>query len=179
MNIDTIWQNYRASLRGFLASKISNPEDVDDLLQDVLIKIYQNIDSLSSKNKLKAWIFQIANRVIIDFYRKQAGRLEISIEELWHEENEENAHALTRCITPFIQSLPEKQRDLLLATEVYGQSQKEYAEQHKIPYSTLKSRVTKSRQALRERFKQCCKVEMSNQNKRINCTDAGDDCNSC
>ncbi len=169
MNIDTIWKTYQASLRGFLVSKISIQEDADDLLQEILIKTYQNLPSLQSEKKLKAWLFQIAKRTIIDFYRQKATEQIPQANELWYEDNEKNQHELAKCITPFIQSLPDKDRDLLLAIEIYGQSQKEYAEQYGIPYSTLKSRVLKSRQALKALFQQCCQIQREHQDTASDC----------
>jgi len=48
MNIEIIWQKYRSSLLRFLSSKVSNPSDVEDLLQNILIKTHENLGSIKS-----------------------------------------------------------------------------------------------------------------------------------
>ena len=67
MNIEEIWQEYRAAIKRFLHSKVSNEADVEDLLQEILIKTYSNLHTVKEQASIKAWLFQIANHVIIDF----------------------------------------------------------------------------------------------------------------
>lgn len=43
MNAEAIWQEYQMSLKAFLHKNVANPDDVDDLLQDILLKSYQNL----------------------------------------------------------------------------------------------------------------------------------------
>ncbi len=62
---------------------------------------------------------------------------------------------LASCISPFIQALHDAHANLLMAIDINNQSQKQYAEQHGITYSTVKSRVQKSRQLLRQVFDDC------------------------
>lgn len=157
MNIEEVWENYSSSLDRFLHSKVSNAADVEDLQQEILIKTYKNLLTLKEHKSVKAWLFQIANNVIIDFYRKKGRTQELEAEELWFldERNEVRAE-LSECIAPFIQALPKEHADLLEAIDIQGRSQKEYAEELGIGYSTLKSRVQKSRALLREVFDECC-----------------------
>jgi len=107
MNIEEIWSLYRSSLKAFLHSKISSPTDVEDLLQDILIKTYNNIDGLKKAESIKPWLFQIANRTAIDFYRKKGRLSEIGAEDLWYSESEYDVKAdLSHCIEPFLKALP-------------------------------------------------------------------------
>jgi RNA polymerase sigma-70 factor (ECF subfamily) len=177
MNIESIWNEYRLSLHRFLSSKIDNHADVEDLLQIILIKTHKSLGSLKSEDRIKPWLFQIANRSIIDFYRKRATTRSIEPEDLWYEDYEENE--LLGCIEPFINALPDEQADLIRGIELQGQSQKEYAEQHNIPYSTLKSRVQKSRLALRKLFDQCCSLELHDSGRVQSCNVESTGCARC
>ncbi|GLX82344.1 sigma factor [Thalassotalea eurytherma] len=47
INIENIWQEYRTSLKSFLQSKLNNKDDVEDILQEVLIKFYSKIHILN------------------------------------------------------------------------------------------------------------------------------------
>ena len=46
MNIEQVWASYKASLKAFLHSCVANPDDVDDLLQEILIKVHQHLPEL-------------------------------------------------------------------------------------------------------------------------------------
>ena len=157
MKIETIWSDYQSALKRFLHSKVSNEADTEDLLQDILLKSYNNLDTLKDHKSVKAWLFQIANHTIIDFYRKNGRTKDIAIEDMSPlDDNDEFKKQLTRCLVPFINALPEEQAELLTAIDIHNLSQKEYAESLGISYSTLKSRVQKSRRQLKEVYDQCC-----------------------
>ncbi len=157
MNVETIWKEYRQSLKAFLHKSVANPDDVDDLLQEILIKTYHNLATIQETKKIKSWLFQVANHTIIDFYRKRGSKTVPDGENLWFDESQDSiTEKLAQCVTPFINQLPEEEAQLLKAIEIEGISQKDYAKQHGIKYSTLKSRVQKSRHKLLGVFNQCC-----------------------
>lgn len=141
-----------------MRTKISNQSHIDDLSQDIWLRVIRNFGSLSSEEKIKPWLFQIARNAITDYYRARGKIAEgFDMDALIAPEHELAVSAeLSRCILPFIKELPEQESQLLEAIEIDGISQKVYAEQHGINYSTLKSRVQKSRQSLRAVFEQCC-----------------------
>ena len=87
LNIENIWSNYRSSIRAFLLSRVSEKDEVEDLLQTILIKTYSNLDTVKSENSLKPWLFQIANRAIIDFYRSRKSHIELTEADLWYSDD--------------------------------------------------------------------------------------------
>ncbi len=180
MDIENIWRKYESSLRGFLLKNISNPDDVDDLLQEVLIKTYHKLPTLRDSNKVKSWLFQVTNNTIIDFYRSSKPKLSPTEPELWHKEPEQQVlQQLSQCILPFISALPKADADLLTAIEIEGLSQKEFAKKAGINYSTLKSRVQKSRKALFGLFNQCCTFSIDSQGRVTDYQAKNKTCSGC
>lgn len=169
MTLEAIWKEYRSSLKAFLHSKISNAADVDDLLQEILIKTHQNLAKIRAEESIKSWLFQIANYTIIDFYRRNKTFTELNQEEavsetVWLKAQERDIkQELSACIEPFIQALDERDAALLTAIDINGESQRQYAESLGISYSTLKSRVQKARTQLRSLFDNCCQMELDAQ----------------
>lgn len=51
-----------------------NNEDIEDILQDVFIKIYQNINSFDDDLKFSSWIYRITHNEVIDNYRRRQAR---------------------------------------------------------------------------------------------------------
>ena len=175
-------------------SKVNQPDDVDDLLQEVLLKSFTKLDSLKDTTSIKAWLFQIANRSVIDFYRKKAKKVDqTESKDSKAEEEQDNRikEELSHCVQPFINALSYEQAELLQAIELEGISQTAYAEQKGIPYSTLKSQVKKARLELKSLFDQCCHFQedkfgnlieyerKQNSNSNINKPDSKGNCGSC
>ncbi|CZF82466.1 RNA polymerase sigma factor SigZ [Grimontia marina] len=183
MTTEAIWSEYQTSLKAFIRSKVSNPDDAEDLLQDILVKTYTSLPSLHERSKLKPWLFQIANNAIIDFYRRKRFDSNDSDEvgnELWlDEESPSVVQDLTKCILPFLHGLSESEAELLKAIEIDGVSQKDYAETHDINYSTLKSRLKKSRQNLMGLFNQCCKFSLDSQGNLLEYERRDGNCSKC
>lgn len=158
MNVEKIWNEYRTRIKAFLHSKVSNPADVEDLLQEISIKTFLGISALDDPSKVKSWLFQTTHRTIIDFYRKNGRAKDIHPDDLWYSAAaSEIRNELERCVEPFINALPSETAELLRAIDIEGQSQKDYSAAHGVPYSTLKTRVKTGRAALRSVFDNCCK----------------------
>ncbi|WP_047050006.1 sigma-70 family RNA polymerase sigma factor [Vibrio mexicanus] len=191
VNLDSIWREYQHRLKGFLLKNLDNPSDVDDVLQEIMLKTHTKLHTLNDPNKIKPWLFQIANHTIIDFYRQskkhhssnnEGSSNESSSDEEPHllaEDDEQLIDKLTDCIEPFIQSLSSEDATLLKAIEINGISQKDYAKKNNIKYSTLKSRVKKSRQALLHKFQQCCEFSYSSQGQVLDYHKRDKQCGDC
>lgn len=180
MELETIWAEYQQALKGFLLSKISDHDDVEDILQEVLIKTHENLSSIRDTSRIKSWLFQVANRAAMDYYRSKSKSDNIGEKDLWFDTEILNIQKeFSKCITPFISALPEEHADILLAIELHGESQKEYAEMLGIAYSTLKSRVQRSRQMLRKIFDDCCHYSVDRKGNLIDYAPKNDQCNNC
>ncbi|MEM9632976.1 MAG: RNA polymerase sigma factor SigZ [Pseudomonadota bacterium] len=178
--LERVWTDYRSSLNAFLRSKVSNPADVEELLQDILLKTHTNIGKLGKDDSLKAWLFQVANNATIDFYRKKAKAKAVAPDGLWFSDlGDEETHDLDQCIEPFIDALPDDMSSLLRKIELEGVSQKQYAQDLGISYSTLKSRVQKARSRLREVYEGCCHFSLDAQGNIVGYQSKSDDCGKC
>ncbi|GLP97639.1 RNA polymerase sigma factor SigZ [Paraferrimonas sedimenticola] len=178
--VETIWSQYRQQLQAFLRSRVSDEHQVEDLLQDILLKSYQKLPELSSGAKLKPWLYQIANHSIVDYYRRKGRDVLDDSETLWYQDNQQSLmDSLSECISPFVQSLPDGGAELLTQIDLQGTPQKRYAEEHQLPYSTLKSRVHKSRQQLRALFDACCDFELDAGGRLSDCTTNSKGCKNC
>jgi RNA polymerase sigma-70 factor (ECF subfamily) len=182
MKTEEILKEYSTGLKYFLRSKISNEQDVEELLQEVLIKSLNSFDSLNSQKSLKSWLYTIAKNTVIDFYRKNAKFKELEFFEEHYgesEEDETNSEFLSKCITPMINSLPEEQRSILKAIDLEGISQKEFASSNNINYSTLKSKVQASRSLLKGTFEKCCDFTQNKQGSIVDFEEKSVTCKKC
>jgi len=180
MNLEDVWQAYRVSIKAFLHSKLNNPDDVDDILQDVLIKFYNNISTLKDHKNVKSWLFQIANNTVIDFYRKQGKLNQAQKIEPWFDTDELSIkQELSHCITPFLATMDESQASLLKTIDLEGKSQKMYAQEHNISYSTVKSRVQVARANLKAQFDACCDFKIDKFGNLVSFDEKSKNCQRC
>lgn len=180
MTFEKTWLQYQTNLKMFLHSRVSDPDDVDDLLQDIMIKIYENYHSVKSEANVKSWLFQVSYNTIIDYYRKKRKAKKMSASDLWYEDTKlDPLTGLAKCISPFISALPRECAKLLTDIDINGQSQKEYAVKLGVSYSTLKSRVQKGRKQLRKLFVDCCHLSTDMQGNIIDYEPKLDHCDEC
>jgi len=137
---DTAWTDLHTSIRGFVSRRVRQPADVDDIVQQVFLRVHQALPTLRDADKLHAWIYQTTRRTIVDHYRSPAQRREvpagmaadvIPAEQTDHptaEEHEESAlQELARCLHPLIGGLAVADREALRLIEFEGVTQVEAA----------------------------------------------------
>lgn len=72
-----LMDRYEAKLRRYIARLgVHNPEDQSDVLQEIFLKTYRNINGFDTKLKFSSWIYRIAHNETISWYRKKNVRPE-------------------------------------------------------------------------------------------------------
>lgn len=156
VNIDT--REFRLNLKKMISKRVIIPEDQEDITQDVLFKVVKYART-EDPGSFFAWLKMTVNSSIGDFYRKQGSSkvTPLSSDE-WEQiiMDEEFILDLTCCIDPFLKKMDESQATLIREIDLKGKSQQEMAAGLNINYSTLKSRLQKSRKTLLENIAVCC-----------------------
>ncbi|MFK5856065.1 MAG: RNA polymerase sigma factor SigZ [Bacteroidota bacterium] len=155
-----VWIGLNDYLKNFIYKQVRDINIVDDIIQDVFIKVKLNISNLDDKTKLSSWIFQITRNTINDYFRKKQFVLENIIDFEIEDEilYQDETHELAQCINPMIDALPIKYQEAIRLTEIEGISQKALAEKLNISYSAAKSRVQRGRGKLKDLLLQCCSI---------------------
>lgn len=175
--IESIWSQFKDELLNFIDSKVKDKELSQDLLQDVFVKIHLKLSTISEKEKLTSWVYQITRNTIIDYFRKnnKSELKEISEFENFDDNSNYNDELLC-CLKPLIEDLPEKYSDAILETTYGSLSQKEYAENIGLSYSATKSRIQRARKMLKETFINCCVSEADKYGNIIDLNQDNCDC---
>jgi RNA polymerase sigma-70 factor (ECF subfamily) len=72
-----LMDRYEAKLRRYIARLgVRNPDDQLDVLQDIFLKVYRNLNGFDPKLKFSSWIYRIAHNEAISSYRKKNVRPE-------------------------------------------------------------------------------------------------------
>jgi RNA polymerase sigma-70 factor (ECF subfamily) len=164
-DLPEIWKEFHRRLRGFIAQQVNNPADVDDILQDVFLRIHQRLGTLRDSDRLGSWIFQIARHTIIDYYRKAYRQHELPSENIpevstTDEDTRFFHQQMAGCLRPLLSQLPETYREAVARVELEGLTQKQVAEALGISISGMKSRVQRGRQKLKTLLETCCEIQL-------------------
>jgi RNA polymerase sigma-70 factor (ECF subfamily) len=161
-----VWREFQARLHAFVARRVKAPEDAEDIVQDVFVRIHRNLDNVQKRDSLPAWIFQITRNAIADHYRggPKAEGLDGDLEPQLPPDDDDielrELSELSGCIEPMIEALPQQYRDALKLTDLNGMGQREAAELKGISVSGMKSRVQRARNQLKEMILRCCQIEL-------------------
>ena len=163
MEAEAIWMKVQAKLKAYVRMKIRDDASADDVLQEIFLKMHQNLHQLREEEKAEYWLFRIAQNAVNDHFRRRRDQYRQTPEpEAPPTEKEKQVQALTEEVAhwlPFmLEMLPDKYRQALYLTEVEGLSQKALAKRLGISYSGAKSRVQRGREKLKNIVLQCCEV---------------------
>ncbi|MEL6402989.1 MAG: RNA polymerase sigma factor [Chloroflexota bacterium] len=150
-------------MRRYIGRKIYDPFTVDDMLQEVFLKFYQNMHRIDPIENLRPYIYRIARNTVYDHLRKvqrnndislddEPVRMRVSFTEATHQPKPDDlTHwiLLHMEVEEAINNLPESQRETLV---LYSEEQMSYAEIADVmdcSIGTVKSRLYYAKKNLR------------------------------
>jgi RNA polymerase sigma-70 factor, ECF subfamily len=158
-------------LRPFVARRVP-PADVDDVLQDVFVRMQRGLGALRDDERFTAWLFQIARSAVAEHGRARARHpLPASAEvadlpvEPAADDDRAAANALSGCVAGFVAQLASPYREAVTLVELEGLTTREAAELAGVSLSGMKSRVQRGRAQLRALFEACCEIAVDARGK--------------
>jgi RNA polymerase sigma-70 factor (ECF subfamily) len=169
------WHELEQHLRPYLARRVASAADVDDLLQDVFVRLHRGLASLDEDERFGGWVYRIARNAVIDRARKNARQptrewredlepdvvLDAAVDDLQSD--------LGECVALFVSRLPSPYREAVTLTELEGLTQKQAADMLGISLSGLKSRVRRGRNKIRHMFDECCQISVDGRGRVVAC----------
>lgn len=178
LRTEDIWVDFNNKLLIFIRKRVKNEEVAKDILQDVFLKIQSRLHTLTSRDKLTAWVFQITRNSINDHFRKNKRAMEFTLPIDVSEDIHDLNHEFSQCLKSMVGFLPNKYREAIQMTDLGDLSQKEFAEIKGISYSGAKSRVQRGREQLHNLFVECCRLT-SDKYGNIISSQEQTDCKKC
>ena len=161
------WETLVTRLDAFLGRRLP-PEDVEDVRQDVLLKLHTAAHQLNDESRFGPWVYTVARNAVIDRLRR---RQPVTGQELPDLPAVEAADAedrpLVNCVAAFVARLPSPYREAITLTELEGMTQAAAAELMGVSLSGMKSRVQRGRKQLREMLEECCALRFDGRGRVI------------
>lgn len=110
-------QKYQQKIYWHIRRMVLNHDDADDLVQEVFIKVWKNLDRFRQDAQLYSWIYRIASNECLQFLQKQKKRNTTSFDELTAKQADTfgasdsfNGDQIQAKLYQAIETLPEKQK---------------------------------------------------------------------
>lgn len=177
-----IWNSYAEDIRRFILSKTNDESSADDLLQEVFIKVHTKISNVQDVNKIKSWVFTVANNTVMDYFRaikKSQVIIDNELEGFDEQSAEFYEHSEQDCLYGIIKSLDKKYRDPLLMADIQGYKQRRIAEVLKLPLPTIKSQIQRARKMIAQGFMDCCGYQLNKKGFLVGEIKGKEDCKVC
>lgn len=160
-------RRYQRPIAAYVYRMVGDYDSALDLTQEVFIKVYNSLGRYRSEFKFSTWIYKIAHNAAIDHLRRHATRVqafsssadgersEVVIESrrLTPEQESERKERRSE-IESVVQLLPHAYRELILLRHSHDLSYDEIAEVTGLPLGTVKNRLFRAREAMREQLVQ-------------------------
>ncbi|MDN5200632.1 sigma-70 family RNA polymerase sigma factor [Fulvivirgaceae bacterium BMA10] len=143
---------------------VDNPEDREELCQDVFLKVYQKLSGFNFQSKLSTWIATIAYRHSVNYLKKKKIPIEGDIEQEEFQsrthfvvhENPENLFSnkdLKDFMVQMVDKLPVQYKTVVTLFHLEGMKLPEIEQVTELPVNTIKSHLFRARKLLKEKLK--------------------------
>jgi RNA polymerase sigma-70 factor (ECF subfamily) len=165
---------FHQPIYGLVYRILTDPADAADTAQEVFLKVFRGMKHFHGESSLKTWIYRIAVHEASNrrrwWFRHKAQ--ETSMEPLGNESHQGSGLAMQETLvdereSPFdraaheevrarvedeLRKVPEPYRSTLILRDLEGMSYEEIAEVMEVSLGTVKSRLTRGREALKQRL---------------------------
>ena len=151
---------YRKRILGTITRLIARTEDVEDVAQEVFLRLYFSLDQLQKAEVFEPWLYRLTVNAAYDYLRKQRRRHEFRMSDLSEqqvlmadaaaggkvEHAEQYQKKIRESVDAMLGAVSEADRILLVLKEVEGLSLKELEKIYNVNENALKVRLFRARQ---------------------------------
>lgn len=158
-------RRYQRPIIAYVYRMLNNYDASLDVTQEVFIKVYNSLARYSSEYKFSTWLYRIAHNAAIDYMRRNSvnqqsieaenadGTYQLQIESPRPTPEQEREHTEWRAeIEVVVKCLPTIYRELIFLRHTQDLSYDEIAEVTGLPLGTVKNRLFRAREMMREMF---------------------------
>lgn len=159
---------YERALHFYIMKMIKDQSKVEDLVQEVFVKAFDNLHSYNTNYAFSTWLYRIATNHTIDYLRKKKlqtlsidepvssrdGEMEMQLpDETAQTDRKIIRSERQQIVQQAIDELPEKYRDVIKLRHMQEKSYQEIADVLDLPLGTVKAHIFRAREMLYKALK--------------------------
>lgn len=159
---------YQKKVLNLAFRMLGNSADAEDAAQDIFVRVFKAIPNFNEESKFSTWLYKVSTNVCLDLLRRrkrQNVNNTVSINQYSSDEEEYELPVEDKAPTPYEQAqkseamraleraldqLGEEQKAVIVMRDINGLAYEEIAEAMNCSLGTIKSRINRSRLALRK-----------------------------
>jgi len=165
---ETLVGRYQSKVYRLAMGLTHNAQDAEEILQEVFLKVYQNLAEFEGKSAFSSWLYRIAlnttymklrerrgtNLVSLDDVANQLEEISLDQEAKWSSRPDEQLHTAEAfaIIEKAVEKLPEEFKSVLILRDIEGFTNEEVGEILDLSVPAVKSRLHRARLILRQRL---------------------------
>jgi RNA polymerase sigma-70 factor (ECF subfamily) len=164
-SFEELVRRYQRPISAYVYRMVGNYDSALDLTQEIFIKVYSSLDRYRSEFKFSTWIYKIAHNAAVDHLRRTTTReqslvvgtegdqfdLPIKSSRLSPEQESERRERRVE-IETVVRALPANYRELIILRHSQDLSYEEIVEVTGLPLGTVKNRLFRAREMMRQQF---------------------------
>ena len=166
-----IWSDVHQGLHAFIAKRVADDVQADDILQEVFLRVHRQLGRLNDPDRVVAWLYRIARNTIVDYYRSRGRRRErpiglsgdmelIAPSSLSDDQSGRLRTELAACLRPMLDRISKDYREAVTLVELEGLTHQAAAKRLGLSVSGMKSRVQRGRKQLKQMLQDCCLIQL-------------------
>jgi RNA polymerase sigma-70 factor (ECF subfamily) len=144
---------YLPAVRRRIGSIVPNPTDADDLVQEVLLKVWRYLSTFRSESSFRTWMTRVATNEALQSYRRERRRpicQALRDFDTYASSGESALQSLTRAeakqvVRKAVRGLPAKYRQILILREFEQLTERETAQSLHLSIPAVKTRLFRAR----------------------------------
>jgi RNA polymerase sigma-70 factor (ECF subfamily) len=166
---------YRRRIMGTIARLIGRPEDVEDVAQEVFLRLYFSLDRLRVPEAFEPWLYRLTVNACYDYLRRSKRQPETRMSDLSEQQvimadaaagslaqtEKDEKERIRGVVTEMFSSVSEEDRILLTLKEVEGLSLKELEAVYGVNENALKVRLFRARQRVLKNVQRVTEGDLS------------------
>ncbi len=151
---DVLYRRYSGKVYRKCLSFSRDSDIAADMAQDVLVKVYHQLEKFSAKSKFSTWLYAITYNFCVEYYRKSSRFQFLSLEDNMDpsDDFEDLEPLMSRCrhLHKALDLISPEDKALLLLKYQEDLSIKDLTERFRISDSAIKMRLSRARQRVKE-----------------------------
>ena len=152
---------YESKLSRYGRKFLSRKENIEDVVQDVFISTYQNIQDFNTSLKFSPWVYRIAHNAFVNGLKKQSLSpitsldLDVLLSYQIYEDpdvKERESKELKKMIDSCLDTLKPKYKEVIVLHYIEGFSYKEISDILNIPTGTVGIRIKRAKEELKKSY---------------------------
>ena len=164
-------QKYQKSIHAFVWQKVKDYHIAEEITQDVFLQVYNKLSTLKDPNKFGRWLYVITKRYCTKWLQKEKHTM-LSLDatdnatleksDFAHYTAEQREKKATEqykeIVNSLLEKLPENQRTVVVLYYLHEMTYKAISKFLDVPINTIKSRISRARQRLKEEELMICET---------------------